>query len=617
MALIRVPFVTSQQVSPLLYDATYNGGNTANVGMDKIANTYVFTGKLDLVLPVFEGSFRVVNDYRGTMFRTSTTAVRDDQFLHVGLEIPVIAGLSALVRQSWTTSVDSRSVGLASLERLNGVAGLRWRPTMEADVEMFSGAERTTQIGQRASGLLAGLRSRLTDVQLDEWRLQGNGLVDVHRMDALRTNTDVDLRAQAQRDLGEGAALRLDAHWTSLRRDFFTQVGAAADLAVESRAERRLNLTADARTELSSSLVASFNGSVQTASIDRQYAQPVTDVPITALNRTLDELIIDLAADMRYSMGGSSVTFGGAIFRRDERNGVQSRFSVDEADVSLFRSQENQRDNATLRTRAFARTDVMLSDADTIRIEGTSWLLRYDTPSDLNFDDRDELTSILTLSYGRRLSSILSAGVVAAGQYVHLVFLRAQRSALNNENRVIRLAPWAVVRGAVVQMQPMCEVLANYTVYDFEDRGAAARSFSFRQISLRDSIVVRLNNTYSLEAQILLRYFERASLFWSAFAESPESGTLERLTKFLIFSRPSENLSVGVGVRLYGIEQRTLGGIPGPATNRRFWAPESSIRWTAPSGSTLTAGGWYEFQRIDETGRRELPNFILQASILL
>lgn len=611
-------FVTCQEMASLLEQPKVLGGSAIVFGVDKIANTFTFTGKADVQTTLFNGmGLRFVNDLRSTVFRTTTLAVRHDQFSQLEIDVPITASISAIARQSWTLSQDSRSLGLASLERLNGGGGLRYRIDDKSVVEWIGGIEANTQIGRSAQGVVSALRAVVQGVDIDEWQLRGTAVFDLNRMDALRTNTDADVRTTIERLLDDGSELRLTAQWLSLRRQFFTQVGSLPDLSVETRAEQRLHLDASVQAPLSNTITVSAQGSLQSAGIDRQYGMAELEVPITAVNRRLSELVIDVSGEVRYEKGNVRLTAGAGLFRRDEQNGVQGQFALPDQELATIRAQENQRDNATVRTRMYGSGRVQLSENDTLRIEGASWLLRYDTPSALNFDDRDELTHVVTLQYGRAISSILSAGVVLSGQSVHLVFIRAQRSALNNVNRVLRLSPYVRIAGSVVSMQPQCEVLANFTVYDFEDNNSSVRSFSFRQVSLRDSIIVRFGGGISLESHVLLRYFERATLFWSRFAESPETANLERLTKMLIFSRPGTHVGVGVGVRLYGLEQRTLGGFPGPSTNRVFWAPEVSMRWQSPSGSEVSFGGWYEFQTIDGTQRRELPNLLLQARLTL
>jgi hypothetical protein len=57
--------------------------------------------------------------------------------------------------------------------------------------------------------------------------------------------------------------------------------------------------------------------------------------------------------------------------------------------------------------------------------------------------------------------------------------------------------------------------------------------------------------------------------------------------------------------------------VPGASASLRFWAPEVAIRIASVNGSTLTMSGWFEFQEVNVTGRRDLPNLLLTTRVFL
>ena len=603
VGLFSASFGYAQQLAPLLQPKNATFGEGIEFGVDKIANTFVWICNADIHIPTSFGELRLYNNYRSSAFRTVTLTTRDDQFSQLSWSYPLSQDLKALVRQGWVLSRDSRSVGLNSLERLNAAAGV----------------EASSQLAVSAAGPLAGISGRLTDLDIEQWMLSGNGLADWQRLDAQRTNTDVDLRAQVVRSLAEGSVLRLSVESANLGREFYTTIDATQPLNVEQRAERRLVVGGDVSYAVTQALTLGLVTSLQSSGVKRSYGQPVGLISLTSVERQLQELVIEVEGYTQITLPTITFTGGGSIFQRSEKNGVDNIHGLDEAALSSIRAQEFKRDNQTLRTRMFGRGEWRPSSVDTVRLDVTGWLLRYDTPSSSNDDDRDELASVATLTYARRLSRNLSASLGLSGQYLHLVFLKASRSALNNVNRALRLSPTLHITGSVVRMQPQFEILANYTVYDYEGSSSSVRSFSFRQMSYRDSIRVQLTPHLHVESQVLLRYYERSTLQWAVFAESPETGGLEYLTKLLIFSAPNEQWSVGAGIRVYNLNQRSiLLAIPSVSLGSvQSVGPEAVLRYRAPDASTLTLTGWYEFQKINFSSRRELPNLLLRAIIRL
>ena len=608
--------VRAQQIVSLFEQPAQPFGRGIEFGVDKITNTFVWIGNADIGVQTEVGFLRFVNQYRSSAFRTSTLATRDDQVWQGSWLHPLGSGIEAIVRQGWIVSRDSRSIGLSELSRINVAGGLRYTPREEMSVEVIAGVERSSQLGVTAVGPLAGVVGRINQLDVDQWVINADGIADWQRLDAQRRNSDVEIRSSIVRALSEGSTLRLSVESVNLGREFFTTLTQQSVLDVEQRSERRLGAAADITYAVTDALSMNLRSSITSGAVDRSYATPVAAIALSFVERQLRELVVDIEGYMTIATSAFTITGGGSIYQRSELNGVQNIHGAKDADLQAVRIQELQRDNQTLRTRLYGAATWLITPRDTLRAEVTGWLVRYDTPSATNDDDRDELATVATLSYGTRLSPSLRMHISLSGQYLHLVFLRATRSALNNVNRVLRLSPSFEYETANVRLQPQFEILANYTVYDYEGNGSSVRSFSFRQLSYRDSIRVRLTPSLSIEAPLLFRYFERATFIWNDFAERPETGNLEYLAKVLIFSAPSQTWSVGAGVRVYTLEQQSLlqGGLNG---STKSIGPEMAFRYTTAGGSTLMLSGWYEFQTINVSQRRELPNLLLRTVVRL
>lgn len=609
--------IYAQQLQTLLTPTSRLAGKGVEFGVDKITNTFVWTINADLDMPTSFGQFRFNNQYRASAFRTASVATRDDQQSQIAWEQPITSTFKAALRQSWILSQDSRSIGLNSLQRLNGALGLVYTPIQHAKIEALGGLESSTQLGVHATGPVALVRGNLDSYALDDWQLAGNALADWQQLDPRRTNTDMDVYARVARVLDEGTSLKLSAQKTLRGREFFTNVSPSLPLNVEQRTEDIQQINADISYALTPELGIGFTGVVMSNSINRSYDTPMQDVALTSVSRQLSELSIDVEAHAQLSIDGLNAFVSGSVFQRSEQNGVQDVFGLAPASLQSVRSQEFQRDNETFRTRLLARGEYQPTEQDTFRLDVSGWLLRYDTPSLLNDDDRDELSTIATVSWSRKLSSNLSMNLGLSGQYLHLVFLRATRSAFNNVNRVLRLSPSFVLQTSGVTMQPQFEILANYTAYDYDGTNSAARSFSFRQISYRDSLRVRITPVISIESQVLFRYFERASFQWNEFAESPETGNLEYLAKVLLASNVSPLASIHAGLRLYTLDQRSIAaGSPQVLSGSlHSIGPEVALRYATSAGSTLSLTGWYEFQTINQTQTRYLPNMLLRCMV--
>ena len=163
-------------------------------------------------------------------------------------------------------------------------------------------------------------------------------------------------------------------------------------------------------------------------------------------------------------------------------------------------------------------------------------------------------------------------------------------------------------------MKPSFEILANYTVYDFEKIAPGINSLSFRQVGYRDSIIVGLGKKYSLHSSILIRYYETGILYWNSFAETPQNSNFEQFVKLMFVRKNSGIFSYGIGARYYKLSQKSLTyGISvysGREIDHISIGPEVFVRARFSSGTECSIEGWYEF--VDINNRRvNIPNMFL------
>ena len=141
-----------------------------------------------------------------------------------------------------------------------------------------------------------------------------------------------------------------------------------------------------------------------------------------------------------------------------------------------------------------------VSSSDFVSFESSAGILRYDTPDSTNTDDRDELLITFAGRESHRWNEYLEVNVVAEVTLNHIVYLFADRSANNNWNRIFRLAPELVYTpSSTLQSVNTFEVLANYTVFDFETLIPTVESYSYRQFAFLDSTSYDMSSSMGLD----------------------------------------------------------------------------------------------------------------------
>ncbi len=236
--------------------------------------------------------------------------------------------------------------------------------------------------------------------------------------------------------------------------------------------------------------------------------------------------------------------------------------------------------------------------------------LSYDTPSPENFDDRDELLSIVRLKYIKTLSPFFSVFINTEGTYNHIVYIFSERSSNNNVNRIVKLSSGGIYSGKYFTSSNSFEVSANYTVYDFEDLTPNYRSFSFRQFTAMDSSRIRISRRIDFVHYGYLKLSEQGDLKWTSFSTHP--------TRFLqeIYSEPKfvlthNNLSFSLGMRIYSLNTYNYQGISKVLDTRYLsLAPLTEISIDI---NKLTFGllGWYEFISAEDASNKQQANLTM------
>lgn len=601
----------SQFFSNLLNQAP----NNVNFGFDKYANTITFIGNANLYLSSQFGNIYFKQNYSGTSI-TSANSFRDDEIMMLSYNIPIIDNIYFNSEFNWNLNADTRSIGFNELERLNALAGFSYLPLQNMKFSAIYGLEDNTQIGISSAGTILKANALFENQDFGGYLINSNINTELLRLKNNRQNSDFSFNANAYKDFDLQDNIGLDLNYKYLSRDFvissFTQID---DYLIENRAESRIGAMFNVNYKISKLLNTSIDFAFNNLEVSRSFKEYFAQEIQTGISRNLSELQLNFGANIKYQSEDFSQEFVVRVNTRDEKNFVENKYEIDDNDLIRLRNIENQRDNNSSINSLYSTTIYNLNRYDNIKAEYNLSLLRYDTQSESNNDDRDEFSTKGKLTYHKKFSQFLSMDLIGELQMLHLVFIKSQRSALNNWNRIIKLAPVIYLSYDSFEMSPKLEVLANYTVFDFESVNPNVNSFSFRQISYRDSIKIKITDKINLSSRLVYRYFERGILYWNEFKESPQSSNQELLADILLNTKISDNIILGYGIKYYNLNQQNLGVNSSLILEQESIGPQVNLSAQFLSTSIINLTGWYEFQRAANGAYREIPNIYLNTSI--
>ena len=600
--------------------------NYSAVVFDKFLNTYHWTGILSLAETSGPVAVRLHEQFLSTLIRADRDYIKDEQSFDLSLKDRWSTSLRGSAEVTSFILADDRGIGISNASSHAAYAGLETEPFAHLFIEPLAGYRIDNQIDQKDRGASYLLRLSLDTMELGGYRTALGGRFQFDQLLPRQLETHA-AAISLDKVFFERTRNSLRMLFTRNQRDFYTvtdssvirEYGVARN--IERRAENAFAVSDLLDYNVGSRLLFSFGGNILTRGIGRSTRyQVVSGGRTNTFSTSIGEFRIDGSVQARYSFSSSASAAGQFLYQeRDENHAVEADDRILPSVADSASRFEQRKNNHSRRLSLGGVLEVALSPSDSLALSGSTTLLRYDTPSLENDDDRDELWDIIGLTFSHRFSGSLSIWLNADANLTHLVYLLASRSADNTWNRVFRLSPRLDFRpsGSFFTSNAF-EVLANYTVYDYEYPSSLIRSFVFRQFSFADSTTIDLTRRFGIEWISNIRFYERGELQWEAFAERPvnyfEDKTYTGSARF----RVGDGLLFSCGIRYFSQTRFMFSGSQRVLeTFFRSVGPVGTALWHVADRTDLALKGWLEQQSQTNQLDRSYANMTMTFTIRL
>ncbi len=603
--------------------------NAASILFERNLNTFNWAGLLWVDTTAFGNRIRLSETFTSNIILlesagSSPQRLRSDQSqMLFQMQRPLNDQFA--VRGQWSSLIysDRKAVGLSTASINSVQGGFDYSPLSWFTVSPLAGHRWDNQIDVRDRGLSYNISARTRNVDIDGYQIAGSAQFARDMLDP-RVLERHFARFGAQKNFLGITRDSLEAGFSRTRREFYT----SASGALESRSENIFSFVNLLDYEFDPSLITSFFVSVYNRNLNKDYRPVLDNARAPAqYNTGIEEFRLDVFLQGVYrAEDGIAGSLRLSHSERTERHFARSATSGFVRDTSITplterqaQEQEQTKDNLARRTSLAGTLEWPVSYSDTIVVSGATSILRYDTPSEMNVEDRDELLVAVSLSSAHQLSQYLHVSFTLDGNLNHIVYLFGERSANNNINRVLRFSPRALYRPfSFLSTMNRFEVLANYTVYDFEELAGDVRSFSYRQFAWIDSTSIELSRTIGLDFFLFLKLYDRGQLNWSDFKERRENSFADKTYAMQVRYMPEPGILFALGMRYfsqtryaYSGEARTLDSF------LRSVGPTCLILWRVSPYSEIGIRGWYEQRRLADGATQSLANMTLNINITL
>jgi hypothetical protein len=588
--------------------------NSAGILFDRNVNTFTWIGRASVDTTAGQTRISLKELYSSNIVMVNTQGGRklqsNQQTLNLGLNHPLVENLFGVTQWSSQIYTDDRGVGLGNASMNSLLGGVMYFPYQNVSLTPMAGYRWDKQADIHDQGPSLQIGARADNLYFDGYLFNAAGQLHTDNLSP-RKNESHFGRVSVQKQFTLSARDSMDFGVARNRRDFYV----SGDSTIETRLENIFAFSNLLAYDIFPRVAASFYFGVNARGLDKDLRFIDAIPPPGQFNTHIDELRLDAFFQTQYRSRDGR-TGGFFRFAYNERNETHAVKRPDGSASRLYAeasAKEESKNNISRQTSVSGALDLPLSFSDQVLISAAARILRYDTPSPLNVEDRDELLVVASLGTRHHVSRYLDMDLTLDGTMSHLVYVLSDRSANNNINRVLRFSPRTTYRPSPFFMTMNAfEVLANYTVYDFEQQVAMVKSFSFRQFGWIDSSSVQLTRKIGLDFFAYLKLYERGQLKWTEFRERTENSYIEKT--FVVQARftPNPGLLFAVGMRFFSQSRFVYE----PTRKRqdlylRSVGPTCLIGLDVGRHGQIGLRGWYEERRQADGSKVGLTNMTM------
>lgn len=324
---------------------------------------------------------------------------------------------------------------------------------------------------------------------------------------------------------------------------------------IESRQESYFRAGDELNYSLNNNFVFSFSGFYTNRNIHKQYkyrAAPANILFENVYDTKILENNLEITGGLNYNLRNLSAMLSLILSERSETHSLINTEGYTPVQIlELERTEKNKNNNSR---RASLVLDALYhySNTNSFGFAGSTSLLRYDTDFELNFDDRDERETVLSLNY--RYNNLINFDILTRFDILlsQVSYIYSQRSANNFNNRIYKLTSISSFQPVKqISTKNFVQVLANYTVYDFEDIVTQVQSFSYRQLYIADSSSYNFYGNFYIDFIGGLKLYEQGQFNDRNFSVKPIAYYAEQLYAPDLSYMVNYFINVGVGYKYF------------------------------------------------------------------
>jgi len=389
---------------------------------------------------------------------------------------------------------------------------------------------------------------------------------------------------------------------------------------IQSRAENYLYLQDYLKYNFSGSLSITGGALFSTKNYTNEYRyKPVGNSVLfeNIYDTKVSENRIEVSGKGEVNIKNFLADFTVLFIERSENHDLINYESFQQQQTRELQKIEDNKDYSSTITSFISGITFRLNNKNSIKFSGSSTILRYNTGGLENYDDRDELYFIGNATH--LFSNLENFQIESSFEFnsVTYNYIFKERSANNNINKIYKLTTKSIYKPFNGLMTTNSfQVLANYTVYKFEDLLSQVQSFVFRQLNVWDSTRFDISRKIYLNIFGDLKLYEQGQYNDNNFSIRPVTDYMEQRYSGQLNYCIFENLIIGAGYKYF--VQKQFSYIAGERLLQRTYenfGPYGRLTYSFRNNSRIEAlGGVDTFISSDNSYKNSSNN--LQITVI-
>ncbi len=576
--------------------------NKVASSFDKQNNTSYFLSSINYQNRLDNLQYYLFDNYSASAIHSSEKSLSETHKFRFGIDYSAIDNLSFGLLQDYLNFKDSRRSAINSSNRASSEIFSKYFFTDSVYLAVMGGITSNTQVDITDKGNILEAEGGFRKMQMLDLIFSSEFKM---RNESIKPRTNKQNKVSLLIETVDNSLLSnsLSTYYELQRNDFYLQADTvtAAEFGITKNIQQRTEqsygienklLNLSITPEINSTLSASyFNHQV-----DRNYYYyPDKNPAPAAVPSRINEFKLETQAELLYLTKSTDSRFKIIFQERDEKRTIPNKKNLGDILYDDLLNKEMMMNNSSKRISLSWSSQLVLSEKDIVNIVASHTKLQYDTPSEMNKDDRDELLSIARVQYSRKLLPWFSVSAILEGTTSKLVYIASARSSNNNSNKILRLQSSSNLQSKYFSNVATYDLMSNYTIYDYEDLTSGVKSFSFRQLLLSDSLSVPLKPSVRFKFTLYLKYSEQASMDWKSFTVAPLRDNNERFYHVQLFNNWGFS-EVAIGLRYFSILTSTFkGAVKSEEMSYRSVGPSTEVSLFLKDYFVFRFSGWLEF----------------------